>query len=39
MKLILVASPFIPFITEEIYCNLKSPPQPESIHLCGLPRV
>ena len=37
MKLILVASPFIPFITEEIYCNLRSPSQPESIHLADFP--
>ena len=37
MKLILVASPFIPFITEEIYGNLKSPSQPESIHLADFP--
>jgi isoleucyl-tRNA synthetase len=37
MKLILVASPFIPFITEEIYGNLKSPNQPESIHLADFP--
>ena len=37
LKLILVASPFIPFITEEIYGNLKSPSQPESIHLADFP--
>ncbi|MGA2762845.1 MAG: isoleucine--tRNA ligase [Spirochaetia bacterium] len=37
MKLILVSSPFIPFITEEIYGNLKTPSQPESIHLCDFP--
>jgi isoleucyl-tRNA synthetase len=37
MKLVLVASPFIPFITEEIYCNLKSLSQPESIHLADFP--
>ncbi len=37
MKLIVVASPFIPFITEEIYANLKTPSQPESIHLLDFP--
>ncbi len=37
MKLILVASPFIPFITEEIYGNLKTASQPESIHLSDFP--
>ena len=28
MKLILVAAPFVPFITEEMYANLRSPPCP-----------
>ncbi|HVP19550.1 MAG TPA: DUF5915 domain-containing protein, partial [Spirochaetia bacterium] len=37
MNLILVASPFMPFITEEIYSNLRTPQQPESIHLCDFP--
>jgi isoleucyl-tRNA synthetase len=37
MKLILVASPFIPFITEEIYRNLRFPSMSESIHLCDFP--
>jgi isoleucyl-tRNA synthetase len=37
MKLILVAAPFIPFITEEMYANLRSPSMPESIHLCPFP--
>jgi len=37
MKLILVAAPFIPFITEEMYANLRTPAQPESIHLCDFP--
>jgi isoleucyl-tRNA synthetase len=37
MKLILCAAPFIPFITEEIYSNIKAPAQPESIHLCSFP--
>ncbi len=37
LKLILTAAPFIPFITEEIYSNVKTPGMPESIHLCDYP--
>ncbi|MBN1799580.1 MAG: isoleucine--tRNA ligase [Spirochaetales bacterium] len=37
MKLILVAAPIIPFITEEIYKNLKTGHMPESVHLCAYP--
>ena len=37
MKLVLVAAPFIPFITEEIYTNLRTPGMPQSIHLCDYP--
>jgi isoleucyl-tRNA synthetase len=37
MKLILVAAPIIPFITEEIYLNLKSENMPDSVHLCAYP--
>jgi isoleucyl-tRNA synthetase len=37
MKLILVAAPIIPFITEEIYLNLKSESMPDSVHLCAYP--
>jgi isoleucyl-tRNA synthetase len=33
MKLCHVAAPFVPFVTEEIYGNLRSPSMPESIHL------
>lgn len=32
-----VASPFIPFITEEIYTNLRRDDMPESVHLCDYP--
>ncbi|MBU0498408.1 MAG: isoleucine--tRNA ligase [Candidatus Thermoplasmatota archaeon] len=32
-------APFIPFITEEIYQNLKTPAMPESIHLCDYPQT
>jgi len=36
-RLILVAAPFIPFTTEEIYRNLRLETSPESIHLCDFP--
>jgi isoleucyl-tRNA synthetase len=32
-----ILAPFIPFITEEIYQNLKLDSMPESIHLCNYP--
>ena len=34
MGLSKIIAPFIPFITEEIYQNLKTKDMPESIHLC-----
>jgi isoleucyl-tRNA synthetase len=37
ITLVKVASPFIPFVTEEIYRNLKTDDMPESIHLCDYP--
>ncbi|HEY9594609.1 MAG TPA: isoleucine--tRNA ligase [Spirochaetia bacterium] len=37
MKLILCAAPFVPFITEEMYSNLRAPQMPESIHLSDFP--
>ncbi len=37
MTLVKVACPFIPFVTEEIYQNLRSQTMPESIHLCTYP--
>lgn len=39
-KLVIVAAPFVPFITEEIYQNLVAqmdPQAPESVHLCLWP--
>lgn len=36
-RLTLVAAPIIPFITEEIFQNLRRPDDPESIHLCDWP--
>jgi isoleucyl-tRNA synthetase len=37
MKLVLTAAPFIPFITEEMYSNLKPVGMPQSAHLCDYP--
>ncbi|MHB9152225.1 MAG: isoleucine--tRNA ligase [Spirochaetales bacterium] len=36
-RLVLVAAPFMPFITEAIYQNLRTSAEPESIHLCSWP--
>ncbi len=32
-----VAAPIIPFVTEEIYLNLRTEDMPESVHLCDYP--
>ena len=37
LKLVTVAAPIIPFVTEEIYRNLRSASMPESVHLCDYP--
>jgi isoleucyl-tRNA synthetase len=37
LSLVKVAAPFIPFITEEIYRNLRTPEMPESVHLADYP--
>ncbi|MDA3809869.1 MAG: isoleucine--tRNA ligase [Spirochaetaceae bacterium] len=37
MTVIKVAAPIIPFVTEEIYQNLKTADMPDSIHLCDYP--
>ena len=34
-----LAAPFIPFVTEEIYRNLRTSHMPESVHLCDFPEV
>lgn len=31
------AAPFIPFVTEEIYRNLRTADMPESVHICDFP--
>lgn len=33
------AAPFIPFVTEEIYRNLRGKSMPESVHLCVFPET
>lgn len=37
MNLVKIAAPFIPFITESIYQNLRMAHEPESVHLCDYP--
>jgi isoleucyl-tRNA synthetase len=37
LNLAKLAAPFIPFISEEIYLNLKKSKMPESVHLCDYP--
>ncbi len=32
-----VAAPFCPFVSEQIYRNLRGPNDPESVHLCAFP--
>lgn len=39
LKVIHVAAPFIPFLTEEIYQNLRTEEMPESIHLSDYPEA
>ena len=37
LRLCRIAAPFVPFISEEIYRNLRTPTMPESVHLCDYP--
>lgn len=37
--LIKVAAPFLPFVSEMIYQNLKTPADPQSVHLCDWPAM
>ena len=37
LRLCRIAAPFVPFISEEIYRNLRTPFMPESVHLCDYP--
>lgn len=37
MRLCRIAAPFVPFVSEAIYRNLRTPDMPESVHLCDFP--
>jgi isoleucyl-tRNA synthetase len=37
IELVKVAAPYIPFISETIYQNLRSADMPESVHICDFP--
>jgi isoleucyl-tRNA synthetase len=37
LELCKIAAPFIPFMSEAIYCNLRLPSMPDSVHLCDYP--
>jgi isoleucyl-tRNA synthetase len=39
LQLTKVAAPFVPFVSESIYRNLRTPDLPESVHLCDFPRA
>jgi len=39
LTFIKTACPFIPFLTEEIYQNLKTDAMPQSVHLCDYPEL
>ena len=39
MRLVQVAAPLVPFITESIWQNLRTPDMAESVHLCDYPVV
>jgi len=38
VRLATVSAPIVPFISEEIWRNLKRPGEPESVHLCDWPQ-
>ncbi len=37
LRLSRIAAPFLPFVSEAIYRNLRTPEMPESVHLCDFP--
>jgi isoleucyl-tRNA synthetase len=38
LQLVKIAAPYIPFLSEAIYHNLRTSEMPESVHLCDFPR-
>ncbi len=34
-----ITAPFVPFISEEVYQNLRTPDMPESVHMCDFPVI
>lgn len=38
LQLVQVAAPFVPFISESIYQEIKTDEMPESVHLCDFPK-
>jgi len=39
LQLSKVAAPFVPFVSENIYRNLRTDDMPESVHLCDFPKA
>ncbi|MCS6936581.1 MAG: isoleucine--tRNA ligase [Candidatus Bipolaricaulota bacterium] len=39
LELVKLMAPFVPFLTEAIYQNLRTAQMPESVHLCAWPQV
>ena len=39
LRLSKIAAPFVPFVAEKIYGNLRADDRPESVHLCDFPAV
>lgn len=38
LELTKIAAPFVPFLSETIYRNMRTPEMPESVHLCDYPK-
>ena len=38
LQLSKIAAPFVPFVSETLYRNLRTPDMPESVHLCDFPQ-
>ncbi|MFW5807117.1 MAG: isoleucine--tRNA ligase [Spirochaetota bacterium] len=39
MRVVKVAAPFIPFVTEAVFRNLRTDKDPDSVHLCDYPQA